>query len=142
MLTSRAEASDRRGNHTTATVLALTALIQRGEARVGVLGRNAVLQPDFGSHFGCGGRRLRWVEDDDDGAIGPVRHGPAVWRQRARLANRAASGHAAANAMRTRLAVSVIRAAIFNSLIRSVVNSARAKGCGSGMASRSFSIIQ
>ena len=35
--------------------------------------------------------------------------------------------------MRTRLAVSVIRAAIFNSLIRNVVNSARAKGCGSGV---------
>ena len=43
---------------------------------------------------------------------GPGGHGPAGWRQRARLANKAASGCAAAKARRTQLAVSTMRAAI------------------------------
>jgi hypothetical protein len=58
----------------------------------------------------------------------PVCHGPANWTQRPRLANSSASGHAAAKAMRTRLAVSVMRAAILSSRARKVVNSALAKG--------------
>ena len=64
----------------------------------------------------------------------PVCHGPAGWTQRARLANSSASGHAAAKAMRTRVAVSVMRAAILSNRARKVVNSARAKGWGLGMA--------
>lgn len=72
----------------------------------------------------------------------PVGHGPAGWRQRARLANRAASGCAAARATRTRLAVSVMRAAILIRRIRKVVNSALARGWGLGMASRIFSSSQ
>ena len=67
---------------------------------------------------------------------------PAGWTHRARLANSSASGHAAAKAMRTRVAVSVMRAAILSSRARKVVNSALAKGWGLGMASRSFSISQ
>ena len=72
----------------------------------------------------------------------PVRHGPAGWRERARLANNAASGCAAAKARRTRLAVSTMRAAILIRRIRRVVNSAVASGCGLGMASRNLSISQ
>src|SRR6202167_6204596 len=72
----------------------------------------------------------------------PGGHGPAGWRQRARLANNAASGCAAAKATRTRLAVSTMRAAILIRRIRNVVNSAVASGWGLGMASRTLSISQ
>jgi hypothetical protein len=72
----------------------------------------------------------------------PVRHAAARWRQRARLANSAASGCAAAKTTRTRLAVSTMRAAILIRRIRNVVNSAVASGCGLGMASRTLSITQ
>jgi hypothetical protein len=39
-------------------------------------------------------------------------HGPAGWKPRAMPPNNSAWGHPAANAMRTRVAVSVMRAAI------------------------------
>ena len=55
-------------------------------------------------------------------------HGPAGCRLRAMLRNRSASGQAAAKAMRTREAVSVMRAAILSSRARKVANSARASG--------------
>jgi hypothetical protein len=54
----------------------------------------------------------------------PGGHGPAGCIQRARLANSVAPGCAAANAIRTRLAVSTTRAAILIKRIRKVVNSA------------------
>ena len=44
--------------------------------------------------------------------------------------NNAWSGHAAAKATRTRVAVSVMRAAILRRRVRRVVNSALARGCG------------
>src|ERR1700748_2239164 len=53
----------------------------------------------------------------------PIGHGPAGWRQRARLANSAASGCAAANAIRTRLAGSRMRGAILVRSLPKVVNS-------------------
>jgi hypothetical protein len=56
--------------------------------------------------------------------------------------NNAASGQCAAKAMRTRLAVSTMRAAIFKSRARKVANSALASGCGFGMAARTVSISQ
>ena len=56
--------------------------------------------------------------------------------------NRAASGQLAANARLTRLAVSLIRTAIFSKRGRMVENSPRANGCGWGMASRSVRINQ
>jgi hypothetical protein len=56
-------------------------------------------------------------------------HGPAGWRQRARLANSTASGRAATKAIRTRLAVSAMRAPILIRRIRKVVNSAQASAC-------------
>src|SRR3954469_19858254 len=64
------------------------------------------------------------------GAHRPVRHGPAGWNQRAMPANNSAAGCEAANAMRTRVAVSMTRAATLISRSRRVVNSARARGCG------------
>ena len=72
----------------------------------------------------------------------PVPHGPASCKLRAMPRNNSASGHAAANAMRTRVAVSVIRPAILIRRMRKVANSAVASGCGLGMASRTVSISQ
>jgi hypothetical protein len=54
--------------------------------------------------------------------------------------NNAASGQAAANATRTRVAVSEMRAAVFSRRVRSVANSAVASGCGLAMALRTVSI--
>ena len=54
----------------------------------------------------------------------------------ARLRNSAASGHVVANAMRMRVAVSLMRAASFSSRSRMVANSALANGCGLGMVAR------
>jgi ParB/RepB/Spo0J family partition protein len=59
-----------------------------------------------------------------------------------KLRNSSASGQLAANASLTRLAVSLIRTAIFNSRSRMVENSPLASGCGLGMASRTVSISQ
>lgn len=56
--------------------------------------------------------------------------------------NNSASGQAAAKAMRTRVAVLVIRPAILISRMRKVVNSAVASGWGLGIASRTVSISQ
>ena len=47
--------------------------------------------------------------------------------------NSAASGQLLANASRTRLAVSLIRTAIFSNRSRMVVNSPLASGCGLGV---------
>jgi hypothetical protein len=69
--------------------------------------------------------RIGWLRGTCPGG-----HGPAGWRQRARLANNAASGCAAAKARRTRLAVSTMRAAILIRRIRKVANWAVASGCG------------
>ena len=62
------------------------------------------------------------------GALAPHGYGPAGCRLLAILRNRSASGQAAAKAMRTREAVSVMRAAILSSRARKVANSARASG--------------
>src|SRR5690348_11644992 len=69
-------------------------------------------------------------------------HGPAGCRLRAMLRNRSASGQAAAKAMRTRVAVSVMRAAILSSRARKVANSASASGWSFGMTSRTVSMSQ
>ena len=72
----------------------------------------------------------------------PVGHGAAGWNQRAMPTNSSASGQQEANEIRTRDAVSVMRAAILIRRSRRVVNSALASGCGWGMASRTASISQ
>ena len=59
---------------------------------------------------------------------GPDGYGGRQQRALARLRNRAASGHAAAKAMRIRLVVSLIRAASLSSRRRMVANSALASG--------------
>ena len=56
--------------------------------------------------------------------------------------NSVASGQFAANASPIRLAVSLIRTAIFSNRNRMVENSPLANGCGLGMASRTVSINQ
>jgi hypothetical protein len=53
---------------------------------------------------------------------------------------RAASGQTAVKAMRTRVAVAMMRAAILSKLKRSVTNSAVASACCLGMASRRASM--
>jgi hypothetical protein len=63
-------------------------------------------------------------------------------RYRSNPRNSTASGQFAANARRTRLAVSLIRTAIFSRRARMVENSALAKGCGLGMTSRTTRISQ
>src|SRR6195952_5193299 len=65
----------------------------------------------------------------------PELHGPAGWKLPAIPRNRAASGKAVAKAIRTRVAVSVIRAAILSRRVRSGVNSAVANACCLGMVS-------
>ena len=72
----------------------------------------------------------------------PGFHGPAGWRQPAMPRNKAASGKEVAKATRTRVAVSVIRAAILSRCVRRVVNSAVANVCCLGMASRTVSMSQ
>lgn len=91
----------------------------------------------FGTYLSGVGDWREWLQ-----GTCPIGHGPAGWRQRARLANSAASGWAAAKATRTRLEVSMMRAAILIRRIRKVVNSAVASDCGLGMASRTLSISQ
>src|SRR3954453_22339854 len=86
--------------------------------------------------------RWGWRNWAGSGAHRPGRHGPVGWNQRAMPANNSASGCEAAKAMRTRAAVSMTRAATLISRSRSVVNSARASGCGLGMASRMASSSQ
>src|SRR5664279_4840343 len=76
------------------------------------------------------------------GGAGPAGHGPAGRKLRTRPLNRSASGQAAAKAMRTRVAISVMRAAILIRRMRRVVNWAVASGCGLGMASRTVSNTQ
>jgi hypothetical protein len=70
---------------------------------------------------------------------GVVYHGPAGWKLRTMLRDNSAWGHPAANAMCTRVAVSVVRAAILIRRVRNMVNSALAKGCGLEIASRTAS---
>src|SRR3954470_6181255 len=72
----------------------------------------------------------------------PVRQGPAGRQPRTRAANRSASGQAAVKAMRTRVAVSVIHVPILIRCSRRVANSAVARGCGLGMASRTHNSRQ
>jgi antitoxin ParD1/3/4 len=76
------------------------------------------------------------------GGVRPVGQGAAGWNQRTMPPNSSASGQHEANAMRTREAVSVTRAATWIRRSRIVVNSADASGCGLGMASRNASISQ
>ena len=72
----------------------------------------------------------------------PVVQGPRAERAPGRLRNRSASGQPAAKARRTRLAVSMTRAAILISRSRKVENSALARSRGLGMASRTVSMSQ
>ena len=72
----------------------------------------------------------------------PSFHGAAGCKLKAMLRNNPASGQAAAKAMRTRVAVSVIRPAILSRRIRKVANSAVASGCDLAMASRTVSSNQ
>src|SRR5690242_6224331 len=66
----------------------------------------------------------------------PVGQDPAGRQLRTREANRSASGQADVKAMRTCLVVSMIHAPILIRPSRRVLNSAVARGCGLGMASR------
>src|SRR3984893_19067365 len=75
------------------------------------------------------GRRERW-QDRAAGALCPERQGAAGWNQRAMPPNNSACGHEAAKAIRTRVAVSMTRAAILIRRSRKVVNSAFASGFG------------
>ena len=72
----------------------------------------------------------------------PGGHGPSSANARGRLQNRSASGQAAAKARRTRLAVSMTRAAILIRRRRKVENSAFARSRIFGMASRTVSMSQ
>src|SRR5512133_3582803 len=92
-------------------------------------------QEQTGQALEVGGRWRGW-------GTNPVRQGPAGRQPRTREANRAASGQAAVKAMRTRVAVSMIRAPILIRRSRRVVNSAVASGCGRGMASRTLNSSQ
>src|ERR1700716_4172656 len=85
---------------------------------------------------------VRGWQDRAAGALGPERQGAAGWNQRAMPPNNSACGHEAAKAIRTRVAVSMTRAAILIRRSRKVVNSAFASGCGLGIASRRVSISQ
>src|ERR1035437_8327941 len=76
------------------------------------------------------------------GGIGPAEHGPAGRKLRTSPLETSASGQAAVKAMRTRVAISVMRAAILIRRIRRVMNWAVASGCGLGMASRTVSNSQ
>src|SRR3954451_5028169 len=69
-------------------------------------------------------------------ACRPAAQGAAGLIEPARWRKRTASGQALAKAIRTRLAVSVTRAATFRSRSLMVVNSALARACALGMASR------
>src|ERR1700674_5261387 len=69
----------------------------------------------------------------------PAGHGPSGSSAPGKLRKRSASGHAAANARRMRLAVSTTRAATFKRRRRSVANSAVANSRTLGMASRTVS---
>src|SRR5674476_1613355 len=84
----------------------------------------------------AGGRG--WV----NGGGRPAGQGPSGSSAPGKLRKRSASGHAAANARRMRLAVSTTRAAIFKRRRRSVANSAVANSRTLGMASRTVSISQ
>ena len=66
----------------------------------------------------------------------PFGHGPSGTKAPGRPRKRSASGQAAAKASRTRLAVSMTRAAILIRRRRKVVNSALARSRALGMASR------
>src|SRR5450631_2086795 len=72
----------------------------------------------------------------------PAGQGPSGSSAPGKLRIRSASGQAAANARRMRLAVSTTRAAIFKRRRRSVENSAVANSWALGMASRTVSINQ
>src|SRR3984957_5634367 len=72
----------------------------------------------------------------------PTGHGPAGWKLRTKPPNSSASGQAAAKAMRTRVAVSLIRAAILIKRICRVLYSAVASGCSLGILPRTFSSSQ
>ena len=71
---------------------------------------------------------LRVARGRVERGTGPEGYGGRQQRAFARLRKSAASGHVAANAMRTRVAVSLMRAASLNSRRRMVVNSALANG--------------
>ena len=102
------------------------------------------------SHVACLiAMSVRLVTALDVGGIGCVKattrprvHGAAGWKLKAMRRNNPASGQAAAKAMRTRVAVSVIRPAILSRRIRRVANSAVASGCDLAMASRTVSSNQ
>src|ERR1019366_775595 len=72
----------------------------------------------------------------------PADQGPSGSSAPGKLRKSSASGHAAANARRTRLVVSTTRAAIFKRRRRSVANPAVAHSRGLGMAARTVSISQ
>ena len=72
----------------------------------------------------------------------PTRYDPADWKLSAMPRKSADCGQAAAKAMRTRVAVSLMRPAILIRRMRRVVNSAVASACDLGMASRTPSINQ
>src|SRR5271169_6862145 len=76
------------------------------------------------------------------GAPCPAVQGPSGARAAGRPRKRSASGQPAAKARRTRLAVSMTRAAILISRSRRVENSAFARSRGFGMASRTVSMSQ
>ena len=76
------------------------------------------------------------------GDNGPAVYGPAGIRAAAMWRKSAASGQAAAKARRTREAVSMTRVPSFKRRKRMVVNSAVARACVAGIASRIVRISQ
>ena len=64
----------------------------------------------------------RWRSEADERGVGPVDHGAEGQSALGSVRKRSASGQAAAKAKRTRLAVSMMRAAIFSRRSRKVAN--------------------
>ena len=98
-----------------------TELTPNGDGRSGgLLAEPRVHQEGVSGVEGCKRRGER--------GLCPDGYGGRWQRAQARLRNSAASGHVAANAMRTRDAVSLRRAASFSNRSRMVANSALASG--------------
>src|SRR6516165_4848246 len=92
---------------------------------------------DLVSGAGAGGFGTVWRGDRGPAAYGAAGISPAaMWRMRR------ASGQAAAEASRTREAVSMTRVPSFKRRSRRVVNSAVARACALGIASRTVRISQ
>src|ERR1700722_2087916 len=97
---------------------------------------------DFAAGSGVWGQALGFRDGFGGGDSGPVAHGAAGISPAARWWMRRASGQAAAKARRTREAVSMTRLPSFKRRSRRVANSAVARTCVLGIASRTVRISQ